>query len=167
MLFRILVIVGILLFLDLYAFQAVRTITKGRFWLWGYWVITFGILAWLAFTVANFDRSAGPQNRIFTWLFGIMVLFYVPKMVIAFPLRLEDLFRVIRAWWKVILSVLPSSEANVEATSYRPERRKIIYSFNYLGRFLFLVKFDGCAKIRYRRKHSWLSGSDGDQVTIR
>lgn len=151
MLFRILVIVGILLFLDLYAFQAVRTITKGRFWLWSYWVITFGILAWLAFTVANFDRSAGPQNRIFTWLFGIMVLFYVPKMVIAFPLLLEDLFRVFRAGWKVILSVLPSSEANVEATSYWPERRKFISQLGLLLAALpFVSILYGITRGKYR-----------------
>ncbi|QTN38168.1 metallophosphoesterase [Cryomorphaceae bacterium] len=138
MIVRLLIIIGILFFLDLYAFQAVRTATRGKLWLWTYWAITLGLFAWLGYTVLNFDRSSGPQNRIFSWLFGMMVLFYVPKMVIAFPLLLEDLFRVFRAGWKVILSVLPSSEANVEATSYWPARRKFI---SQLGLILAALPF--------------------------
>lgn len=132
MLFRLIIIVAILFFLDLYAYQAIRTVTRGRLWLWGYWIVTAGIFLWLGYVTLNFDRSSGPQNQFFTWLFGVMVLFYVPKMVIALPLLLEDLFRVFRAGWKVILSVLPSSEANVESTSYWPERRKFISQLGLL-----------------------------------
>ena len=155
MLFRLIIIVAILFFLDLYAFQAIRTVTRGRIWLWGYWAVTLGIFVWLAYVTLNFDRSARPQMRLFTWLFGIMVLFYVPKMVIAAPLLLEDLFRIFRAGWKVVLSVLPSSEANVKATSYWPARRIISQLGLILAALPFASILYGITRGKYRYEVWW------------
>ncbi|MCR9155136.1 MAG: metallophosphoesterase [Bacteroidetes bacterium] len=81
---------------DIYAYQAVRTISKDQVWArYLYWGISIAFLVLVVLVIINFDRSAGPQHPLFKLMLGSFVLLFVPKLIISAPLLLEDIVRVL------------------------------------------------------------------------
>lgn len=101
-----LLIAGILLLIDFYAYQAVRSATANlsQRWRtglrWAYWGISIGYLVTLLGSMYFiFQSRMGGGNVTGQFLFGLFVLLYVPKLfVVAFMLG-EDLYRLLRAAW--------------------------------------------------------------------
>ncbi len=81
---------------DIYAYQAVRTLTKDQVWgRYVYWGLSIAFLVLLVLVIINFDRSAGPQHPLFKVFMGSFVLLFVPKLIISAPLLIEDIVRII------------------------------------------------------------------------
>jgi predicted MPP superfamily phosphohydrolase len=105
---------------DIYAYQAVRTLTKDHIWArYLYWGISIAFLVLVILVIINFDRSAGPQHALFKWMMGSFVLLFVPKMIISAPLLLEDITRLLVG----ISGKFAGTNAN---DAFLPSRRKFV-----------------------------------------
>jgi predicted MPP superfamily phosphohydrolase len=93
MILRILILCVVFLIIELYAFQALRTLIKVKWFLVSYQIVSFLLLVFIIYSFMQFDRSVGQtQQTMFTM--GLVLLVYVPKMVLALVLLGEDIFRV-------------------------------------------------------------------------
>lgn len=121
MLLRILIPVVLLSIIDIYAFQAVKTLSRDQvYWRYLYWAISIAFLVLLIYTLITFDRNAGPhQNSVFKLVMASFVLLFVPKLVISIPLLLEDITRLL-----VGVSGRLIGDGNSE--QFLPSRRKFI-----------------------------------------
>lgn len=93
MLFRILFTLGFVLLIDIYAYQAFRTVFKSAATPWIYWGVT---VAYVIFSLAlAYEMSSGKvQYNLVGYLMGATILLAVPKMVILIPMLLEDVVRL-------------------------------------------------------------------------
>ena len=95
---RLFLIFGVLFLLDIYAFQALRTVFSSRtaqLWATGlYWAVTLALHGLLAYSLTNFTRDGSPRP-VFTFYFSLFVLFYTPKLLMSALLLLEDFSRMI------------------------------------------------------------------------
>ncbi len=96
------VVLAVVIAIDFYAYQAVRTVTAGLSprwrtgWRWAYWVFSVGVLALLVVGVLVMgDRRA--TNHFAQMAFGLVVLSVVPKLIVVVALLGEDLIRAF--WW--------------------------------------------------------------------
>ena len=94
MIFRILFTLGLVLAIDLYAYQAFRTVFKSSATPWIYWGIT------LAYVVVSLIVTALMLNgkvdfKIGGILFGGSILLAIPKLMATVPLFIEDISRII------------------------------------------------------------------------
>lgn len=106
--------------IDLYAYQAVRTLSKDQvYWRYLYWGISIAFIILLIYTLINFDRSAGPTHPVFKVVMASFVLLFVPKLVISIPLLLEDITRLLVG----ISGRIIDSE---HSGSFLPSRRRFI-----------------------------------------
>ncbi|HTG67439.1 MAG TPA: metallophosphoesterase [Flavobacterium sp.] len=92
--FRLLFFVVFLLVVELYAFQAFKTVVKDKWFLVGYSVLSLAILIYIVYGFFSFDRSVG-QTKHTMFVMGLMLVIYVPKIVLAVVLLGEDIFRVV------------------------------------------------------------------------
>jgi uncharacterized protein len=93
MIFRLLVLIVILLFLELYAYQVIKTLVKLKWALVTYLTCSALILVFLVYSFSTFDRSVGQTKQTLLTM-GVLLLVYLPKIVMTVFLLGEDLFRV-------------------------------------------------------------------------
>ncbi|MDY0780861.1 metallophosphoesterase [Tenacibaculum sp. IB213877] len=88
--FIIFTVIAILL--EMYAFQAIRTLIRNRWIRWGW--LFFGIAAYINFfiTIYGYDRGDG-QTKEFQWAIGLLLLALVPKLFMLLFMFGEDVFR--------------------------------------------------------------------------
>ena len=114
----ILLVIALLIFvgLELYAFQAIKTVTKNKIIRYG-WLI-LGILVYINFfyMIFSYDRSKG-QTQQSQWAFGLLLLALIPKIIILITLFGEDVVR----WLQKGISYLSSNETKPLAS-----RRKFV-----------------------------------------
>ena len=103
--------------LEIYAFQAFKTLIKSK-WFFVFYYITSAIaLAYIVYQLYHFDRSVGqtPQTMM---TFGLLLLLYVPKLLLTIILFGEDIVRFFAGLFGVITK--SGSEG------FLPERRKFV-----------------------------------------
>jgi predicted MPP superfamily phosphohydrolase len=93
MIFRLVFFCVVLLLIELYAFQAIKTVIKTRWGLGIYSVFSVAILAFILYSFTQFDRSIG-QTKQTMFTMGLLLLVYVPKIVLSIVLLGEDIYRV-------------------------------------------------------------------------
>ncbi len=93
MIFRILFLCLILLIIDIYAYQALRTLLKLKWMLVSYQIISFFLLIIIVYSFMQFDRSVG-QTKQTMYTMGLLLLVYIPKVVMTLVLMGEDIFRI-------------------------------------------------------------------------
>ncbi|WP_414000052.1 metallophosphoesterase [Flavobacterium sp. W1B] len=93
MVFRILLLSLFLLTIDLYAFQALKTLVKKRGVLVFCQILSFLLFIFIIYSFTQFDRSVG-QTRQTMFTMGLVLVVYVPKLVLALVLLGEDIFRM-------------------------------------------------------------------------
>ncbi|KGO89802.1 metallophosphoesterase [Flavobacterium suncheonense] len=114
-----LVFIGVILLLvELYAYQAIKTITRERWILIVYQVLSLMAFAYILYGFSQFDRKVG-QNAQSLFTIGLFLLMLVPKLLMAVILLSEDVFRM----FATILNYFTQSDSIKEAI---PERRKFI-----------------------------------------
>ncbi|CAL2059673.1 metallophosphoesterase [Tenacibaculum sp. 190524A05c] len=91
----VIIISSLIIVLEIYAFQAIKTLTKNKLIKYGW--LAFGALAYLNFFYVIFssDRTSG-QTRQFQWAAGFMLLALLPKLFILIVMFGEDVFRYIQ-----------------------------------------------------------------------
>lgn len=129
---------------EIYTFLAVRTLTKSRWIQWAYVIISLVIIGYIIYSFTQFDRHKG-QTRQSMFAMGLMLLTLLPKMVIAFFLLGEDIFRVgggiIRAF------------AGTRQETFLVERRKFVTQIAFgIAAIPFLSIIYGMAKGKYNYK---------------
>ncbi len=104
--------------IEFYSFQAIRTLTKSKFTLVIYIIITILIFSYLMYQFSQFDRSIGQTGKtMFTT--GLFLIFMVPKILISSILFGEDIFRFFKA---VIVHFVGDNDGG----KFLPARRKFV-----------------------------------------
>jgi len=94
MLLRFSILCTILLVIELYAFQAFKTIIKTKWILISYEVISIVALVYIIYSFTQFDRSVG-QTKQTLFTMGLLLLVYVPKILVTVVMLGEDIYRII------------------------------------------------------------------------
>lgn len=118
MIFRILFLCLFLLIIELYVFQALRTLIKEKWILISYQSVSIIVLLYIVYSFTQFDRSVGQTSQtLFTM--GLVLVIYVPKLILTLVLLGEDLFRLGAG----VVTYFIDSDQN---TSFLASRRKFV-----------------------------------------
>ncbi|WP_309613831.1 metallophosphoesterase [Flavobacterium sp.] len=115
--FRFLILFVIIAIVELYAFQAIKTVTKSKWILIGYAVISLAAIVFITYELFKFDRSVG-QTKTTLITLGLLLLVLLPKIVLTFVMLLEDVFR--------FLMGTVTHFMGHNSDSFLPERRKFV-----------------------------------------
>ena len=115
---RWIIAIVILLAIEFYAFQAFRSVTKIKWILISYLVLSTVILAFIIYSFTQFDRSIG-QNKQTLFTLGLLLVVYIPKIVLTFVMFGEDIFRLMAG----MVNYFVNNDPNV---SNIPSRRKFV-----------------------------------------
>ncbi|MEW5674793.1 metallophosphoesterase [Flavobacterium enshiense] len=114
-----LVFIGVILLLvELYAYQAVKTITRERWILIVYQVVSLLAFAYILYGFSQFDRKVG-QNTQSLFTMGLLLLMLIPKLIVAIILLGEDVFRM----FATVINYFTQADNIKEAI---PGRRKFV-----------------------------------------
>lgn len=112
---RLIIFIAVLLLIDFYAFQSIRTITKNKWIYIIYWLLTVVVVGNMFLQFSRRD-STGNTHTVMLAI-GLFVLFGVPKIVMAVSMLGEDITRIVRS----IFNLASASE-----TGFMPERRAFV-----------------------------------------
>jgi predicted MPP superfamily phosphohydrolase len=116
--FRIVVLLIIVVLIELYAFQAIKTLTNSKPLLIAYSVISLGAIIFIFYEFTQFDRKIG-QTPMTMLTLGVLLLVIVPKLILGFFLLLEDVIRLLIGIKNYFSDYSPSA-------SFLPNRRKFV-----------------------------------------
>ena len=117
MLVRFLLLIGLFLFVELYSYQAFKTVIKTKWVLQAYLIISAFVVLYVTYNIFQFDRKVGqtPQSLVTLGLFLVVLL---PKLVITIVMIGEDVYRVLVGNYNLIF------KNNTQ--SFLPSRRKFV-----------------------------------------
>lgn len=118
---RLIIFSIILILLDFYAFQALRTVSKNQWVFWVYLLLSIGVLGYLVYAFVTYDKSQGPTSESLRGA-GILLLFFVPKLVLLLFMFGEDIFRVVVGGYTYITDAFIDGKT----TPHIPSRRKFV-----------------------------------------
>ncbi|MBK1895857.1 metallophosphoesterase [Chryseobacterium paridis] len=137
-----LIIAAIFLFLEIYIYQAIRTLTDNSWVKIGYCVLSLAIYGIFAYEVTHFQKSDRSSVRI-QWMMSLFLIFILPKIFIVLFLLIDDIFRT----GTYILGFRNPAE------NFFPERRKFLSLMGLgLGGVLSALFIDGITFGKYRHK---------------
>lgn len=116
--FRWIFLFIIIAFIEIYAFQAFKTIFRARWIIIAYEVLSAAIVVYLIYSFSQFDRTVG-QNKQSLFTIGLLLVVYVPKIFLMIFMFGEDLFRIVRGITNYFVEYDNSG-------SYLPARRKFV-----------------------------------------
>jgi predicted MPP superfamily phosphohydrolase len=93
---RVLYIILLWLFADVYFYTAVKTLTASPVWHLAYWSADILILAGVVYTI--FGRKRGEVQGAVSWLMSLLLLSAVPKIVGMPVLLVEDVIRLFQGF---------------------------------------------------------------------
>jgi predicted MPP superfamily phosphohydrolase len=117
MAFRLIILFVIIAIVELYSFQVIKTVTKSKWILIVYAVISVAAIVFITYELMKFDRSVGQTKSTLITL-GLLLLVLLPKLVLTFVLLLEDVTRIL------IGTVTHFMGHNSD--SFLPERRRFV-----------------------------------------
>lgn len=145
MILRFIILASILFFVELYAFQAFRTLLKSKWFLWAYVVISLFLYVYIFYTIFNFDRKVG-QTKSSLFALGLLLTVYLPKIVLATIMFGEDVFRFLYGVTNYFIEY-----DNYEG--FLPNRRKFVSQVALgLAAIPFLSLIYGVTKGKYNYK---------------
>jgi len=137
-----LIITGIFILLEIYVYQAIRTLTDNSWIRWSYILLYLIIYGLFTYEILNFQRSDRDATRahIISILF---LVFIIPKLFVILFLLVDDIFRI----GSYLVGFTRESE------NFFPERRKFLSLMGLgLGGVLSALFIDGAAFGKYRHK---------------
>jgi predicted MPP superfamily phosphohydrolase len=137
---------GIVLFvIELYAYQAFRTLIKLKWVLVSYQIISLVVFVFIIYSFTLFDRSIG-QTKQTMFTMALLLLVYVPKIVMSIILLGEDVFRLAAG----SINYFIDNSANAD---FLPSRRKFVSQVGLgLAAIPFLSLIYGIFEGRYNYK---------------
>ena len=140
MIFRILFTLGFVLAIDLYAYQAFKTVFRSTATPWIYWGITLAYIV-LSVIISVLMSSGKVDYKYLGVLMGASILLAVPKLAAIIPLLIEDITRLGQFFFRA---------ATTQPTTL-PGRRTFISQIALgLAAIPFIGIIDGIWKGRYR-----------------
>lgn len=135
-------IAAIFLFLEVYIFQAIRTLTD-NFWVrLAYIVLSLAVYGVFAYEVSHFQRSDRSTERAQITI-SLFLIFILPKIFIVLFLLVDDIFRT----GGYLVGLTKPTE------NFFPERRKFLSLMGLgLGGVLSALFIDGITFGKYRHK---------------
>jgi hypothetical protein len=103
---------------EVYAFQALKTITKTKWILVSYQIISLLAVLYIVYQFTQFDRRVGQNSKTLITL-GLLLLVFIPKLILTSIMLLEDVFRVFSG---TITHFLGDNDRG----SFLPERRRFV-----------------------------------------
>lgn len=85
----------IILFIDFYVYQSVKTVTKNKMIYVLYWFLSLAIFINFSYKISTFNRSDGLSQSVM-FAFGLLVLSISPKIISLLILFAEDIFRIVK-----------------------------------------------------------------------
>lgn len=117
MAFRLLILFIIIGIVELYAFQAIKTLTKSKWLLIAYIIVSLAAILFIAYELMKFDRSVG-QTKMTLITLGLLLLVLLPKLVLTFIMLMEDVLRLMMGTVNHVFGH--------NTDSFLPERRKFV-----------------------------------------
>ena len=99
---RVGILLVIIVFLELYAFQAIKTITKSKAIRFSWLFVSIVVYANFLYVAFTFDRNQG-QTPQFQMAMGLLLTVLIPKLVILILMFGEDVYRWILKLFSAIL----------------------------------------------------------------
>ena len=117
MAFRFIIVFIIIAIVELYAFQAIKTVTKSKWILIGYVIVSVAAILFITYEFMKFDRSVG-QTKMTLITLGLLLLVLLPKIVLTFVMLMEDVLRLLMGTFTHFMGH--------NSDSFLPERRKFV-----------------------------------------
>ncbi len=115
---RLIIISIVLIFIEFYTFQAIKTVVKTKWILISYQIISFVIFCLIIYSIMQFDRRVGQTSKtLFTM--GLFLLVFVPKVILTLFMFGEDVIRVLSGTIHFFIN-------NDNTVGFLPERRKFV-----------------------------------------
>ncbi len=139
---NILFVLGVFLLLEAYVYQAFKTVYTSQNARLIYWIPTVLIYAFLIYSVVTFNRASHKYLN-FQIVFSVILIFVLPKILVAVFLLIEDIIRFLNFGYNYVAT----------DTHIYPSRRKFI-SLVGLGSAAVLaaVVLDGIIFGKYRHR---------------
>lgn len=102
---------------ETYAYQAFRTVTKVRWFLLAYQLVSLFAIIYIVFQFTQFDRAVG-QTRLTLFTLGLLLILYIPKLILTLFMFGEDVFRLV--------SGLVNLATKSREGDFLPDRRKFV-----------------------------------------
>jgi predicted MPP superfamily phosphohydrolase len=103
--------------LEIYAFQAFKTLIKSKWFFIFYYVTSAIALAYIIYQLYHFDRSVGQTPKTMMTM-GLLLMLYVPKLILTTILFGEDIIRFFSGLFSLVIKSGPES--------FLPERRRFV-----------------------------------------
>lgn len=103
---------------ELYAFQAFKTLIRTRWVLWSYLVVSAAVIVFISYELFHYDRKVG-QTQMTLFTMGLLLIVLIPKLVLFAVLFFEDVFRVGEG---VVRKIAHSPSGS----GFLPNRRKFV-----------------------------------------
>lgn len=113
---RWIIFIGIYLLIDVYAFQAIRTLTRNG-WLHGLYVVSSLIV--LGFLIYALSSGEARNNPNMMYIFGVFLAFFVPKLLLIIFMFGEDIVRL-------FVGLFSKIGGGNDDGFYFPSRRKFV-----------------------------------------
>lgn len=139
---NILILLAVFLVLEVYVYQAFKTLYSNQNAKFVYWIPTVLIYGFLIYSVVTFNRASHEYLR-FQIVFSTVLIFVLPKILVAVFLLVEDVFRLLNFGYNYVAT---------ENHNY-PSRRKFV-SLVGLGSAALLsgIVVDGIIFGKYRHR---------------
>lgn len=102
---------------ETYAYQALRTVTKVRWILLAYQLVSLFAIVYIVYQFTQFDRAVG-QTRLTMFTLGLVLILYIPKILLMLFMFGEDVYRLSAG---LINAATKSREGD-----FLPDRRKFV-----------------------------------------
>lgn len=100
---RLIILFVIIVLLEVYAFQAIKTITKSKVIRYSWLFVSIAVYANFAYVALTYDRTQG-QTPQFQMAMGILLTVLIPKLVLLIFMFGEDIYR----WILKLISAVTS-----------------------------------------------------------
>lgn len=145
MILRWLIVIATFAIIEFYSFQAFKTITKVKWILTAYQLLSLVVIVFIAYQFTQFDRSVGQTTMTMITL-GLLLLVLIPKLILTFFMLLEDVFRV---FFGSVTHIIGDNDKG----TFLPERRKFFSQLAVgFAAIPFLGLVYGMAKGKYNYK---------------
>ncbi|WP_397445336.1 metallophosphoesterase [Polaribacter sp. R77954] len=101
----VLILLIVVVAVELYTFQAFKTITKNKWIRFSFLAVSIAVYIYFFITVITYDRSKG-QTPQFQMAMGVLLTFSIPKLFVILVLFGEDVYR----WIVKVISAISGSE---------------------------------------------------------
>ncbi|WP_452601085.1 metallophosphoesterase [Pontimicrobium sp. MEBiC06410] len=118
---RYLILLLFFIIVDVYAFQAFKTVSKTQWMLWGYILVSVLIYGYFAYVFLNYDRSVGPTSESLRAMAFFLPMF-VPKLLLLLIMFGEDIMRLFVAGY----NYFTNSNLFSKPEHFMPNRRLFI-----------------------------------------